>query len=923
MTRTKSEPQRPEPPLADASVLSAGAVVAGVGGLAAAWVAAGSVGLLATPLRHALVWVLFLAAVAACWPWNHGRSRWVMAVSVAAAVVLLAFPLPAVNVLAVAVLLAGLSLGRSGADGRTMLVTAQAVAAFGLYRMAVTGVSVLWLAADALGGGLGAVAGRMAGQPLSVGASFGGVDFLVLMAAMGGLWVAMTPGPRWRRGIAVAVGVSAGHLAYLLVLAHASQISAAVHGWAASGVNTEPLPPGAPTPWSFWAGVETLLPWNLPALAGLAQLAVACAMLRWSPPPAAQEEGARNRRLGFALAASACVAAIVLPLATVLYGPPEGLKGKKIVVNEKGFLNWLRPRHGEYGRLSVGMYGMLPEFVESLGATLVKTPDYSAKDLDGAAALILLYPNQAWEEGQLDRIHEFVRKGGSLLVMGEHTNREEDGGSRFNEVLAPTTMRVQFDCAQWAVGGWLNCYEPLAHPITAGNRDERNDFGIVIGASLEARWPARPLILGRWGWSDWGDEGSSRAMMGNDRYDAGERLGDVCLAAEQRLGQGKVIAFGDTSSLTNGINISSHVFTSALLGYLTEPRSARPLWRDVLGLLAAVLAAALVWLRASPWRTAVAAAAAGVALLLCADATHRANLAVPDGGVRQPNDLAYIDTAHLGAFSQEALRDDGLMGLEYTLMRSGFLTLSLSEFCAEALDRAALLVTVAPARPYSADERQAVRDFVARGGVFVCTVGYDGSAAAAPLLRDFGLRVGVPGRPDAAPEPLGHFKSPYVNIKGRMHYVRFHAAWPVADDVAVPGPASGLVPAQAMAYGAGDVPVILMRPWGKGKVVLVGDTGFAWNVNLEHVDGSPFEGLRENADFWRWFLGYVADREPWTPPGPEAAPAAAPAKAPAAPEPARKGAPGTALRPPAPAPPGKTAPPPAADTAPRSREAQP
>jgi hypothetical protein len=845
-------------------------VAAAVAGLAAAWMASGSLGLAAHSFRHALTWVAMGVAVAAWWPQKPGRPAVLLVVlAVAAAIAMTASPLQPVNVLAVAVLMAGLSAGRSGTDRRVMVLVARAVAAFGVYRLAVTSIPILWTAFDAAGAAMGRIGGAVTGQPLSVGATFAGVDFLVLMAALFGLWLAATPKPRLPRAIGAGACILLVHLVYLVILSHTPRLIAAVP--TAEPPNPAVLSAVRDAPWSFWAALHTLLPWNLPVLAGLGHVLVVCGMLRWAPIEADAE---RRRSVGFemGLSVAAGLAALILPAATSLYGPPAGLAGKKIVVNEKGFLNWLRPTHQEYGRLAIGMYGMLGDFLESLGATLVRTEDFSAKDLDGASAVILIFPNKPWQPGQLERIRQFVEGGGSLLVMGEHTIREKDGGARFNDALAGTRMRVSFDSAQWAVGGWLNCYEALAHPVTCGRRDERNDFGVVIGASVDARWPARPLILGRWGWSDRGDVGSPRAMMGNDRLDAGERLGDVCLAAEQSIGRGKVVVFGDTSPLTNGIVIGAHGFVSALMGYVTGPSCEPSGWRGVVGALAAAGTVVILLIRGPAWRTAAVGLAAAISLTACTAVTHRANGALPDGRLRTPNNLAYIDTSHLEAFSQEALRDDGVMGLEYTLMRNGFLTLGLGDFRADALQRAAVLVSVAPARPFSPDERRAVSRFVESGGVFICTAGYDRCGPASALLADFGLRVGVPGAPAAEPKPLGHFKSPYVNVQGRMHYVRFHAAWPVAADDAAPD-GRRLTPAQVIAYGAGDVPVILLRPWGRGKVVLIGDTCFAMNKNLERVDGSPFEGMRENADFWRWFLGYAAGRPPWTPPGPREPPA--------------------------------------------------
>jgi hypothetical protein len=939
--------------------------------------AAGSVGLAGHALRHALMWVLLTAVTAAAWPKVRTPAAILLVVlALAAALVMTASSLQAVNVLAVAVALAALAAGRSGGEKRALLVSAQAVALFALYRIAITSVPAAWVVADGVGGTLGRAAGAIAGQKLSIGPTFAGLDFLVLMFALLALWLAATPGPRGWRGMAGAGAILIGQAAYLILLAFAQDLASSIPAAAASPTPLSPFE----HPWSFWAAVKTLLPWNLPVIAGLIQTIVACVMLRWAPLPATERNNAGRgiRRLPLTAAGVLIVAA--LAAGTSWYGRPEGLAGKKIVVNEKGFLNWLRPAHGEYGRLTIGMYGMLGDFVESLGGKLVRTTEFSDADLKDASAVILLFPNKPWEKGQLERIWRFVENGGSLLVMGEHTIREgfdektpdllpglppgcrvistdeqarampdlaphfprgkyvvvnKDGGvcahsladtedraaanfkanaeAAFNDALYPTSLRVRFDSAQWAVGGWLGCYETMAHPVTLGHRGERNDPGVVIGASVDARWPARPVILGRWGWSDGGDTGSPRAMMGNDRVDPGERLGDVILAAEQPLGKGKVFVFGDTSTLTNGINIGVHPFTSALLAYVTRRGSEPAMWREILALAATAAAAVLLMLRAPPWHVVVIGVAAGLALSICTAWTHRANISFPDGALLRQKppaeksgtanlgpleeklppigDLAYIDASHLEAYSPEALRDDGIMGLEYTLMRSGFLTLSLSDFQAEALQRAAVFISIAPSRPFSADERAAVQRFVENGGVFIVTAGYDQGEAVAPLLADFGLRVGDPAGPNAEPRPLGHFKSPYINNQGRMHYVRFHAAWPVAAEKSVPGPRGGrLEPAQPVALGVrapgNEVPVILMRPWGKGKVFVIGDTGFAMNKNLEHVDGSPFEGMRENADFWRWFLGQYAGRPPWMPPGPEAKPAqpgAPPAPAGAAP----------------------------------------
>jgi hypothetical protein len=501
---------------------------------------------------------------------------------------------------------------------------------------------------------------------------------------------------------------------------------------------------------------------------------------------------------------------------------------------------------------------MLPVFVGSLGAETVVSPDLSDADLNDADALILLFPDDPWQEGQLDRIDAFVRRGGSLLVMGEHTTRDATGTNRFNEALESTAMRVRFDSATFAVGGWLQSYEAMSHPVTAGVGDDRNQFGVVIGASVNACWPARPLLVGKWGWNDPGDEASSRAMMGNGKYDAGEKLGDIVLAAEQPLGKGRVIAFGDTSGLTNAINVSSYVFTSRLMAYLAGGAArAHPAWRQMIALLVTVVLTGLLTWQPAAAKTACAVIVLAASLILCTAVTEANADVKPDGRLQTPNNLAYIDASHVQAYSSESWRPDGIGGLALTLMRNGYLTLTAPDLTPERLERASLLVVVAPFRSFASDEIETVQDFVAAGGTLIITTGYEQAIPGRSLLDAFGFRVGLPRDETLEPEPMGHFKSPYLESQSRRVYVRFHAAWPIACSDAG---------ARVMAYGKNDRPVIMMREFGAGEVIVIGDAGLAMNKNLENENGAAFEGLRENADFWRWLLALVREGEAWVPP---------------------------------------------------------
>ncbi|MBN1361471.1 MAG: hypothetical protein JW993_12810 [Sedimentisphaerales bacterium] len=843
-----------QPSVEGAAPVAFGAVIAVLACLMAAWIAAGSIGLLAHPLRRALTLVALGAALLApgicpsrCWP---RTALTPLVAGVAAYLVFLAAP--TANIMAPALVLAFLSLMAKEQNRDALQAAAVAVAVLGLYHFGRTSIPWMWLAADRAGQGFGGLVGVAIGRRMYLGATFAGLDCLIVMAVLWALYARSTSLPRAARSAYGFAAILVGHVLYLIVLSHIPHLETTL----AQGSGP-----------SFLAGLlRQAVPWNVPVLACTIQLVIAAAMLRWSRWSFLVEIEQTGRPVAWAaarlaLGAAALAMALLLPVTTAFHPRPLTLEGKKIVFYEKGFLNWLKPTHDMYGRLASGMYGMLPAFVESLGARCVVSPDLSDADLNDADALVLIFPDEPWSDDQLDRIHSFVRQGGSLLVLGEHTTVDANGSNRFNEVLAPTAMRVRFDSATFAVGGWLHSYEPLQHPATAGIDDDRNEFGVVIGASVQADWPARPLLVGRWGWADHGDEASDRALMGNSRYDTPEKLGDIVLAAEQPFGKGRVVVFGDTSSLSNGINVSSHVFTSRLFAYLAGRRNAHPAWRQFVGIVVGAFLIVLLCRRSSPWRTALVAVGLSVSLMLCLAAVPTTADLLPDGRITAPNNLAYLDASGLSAYSGESWRPDGTGGLALTLMRNGYMPLSLAELTPPRLQRAGLLICGARSRGFSANEVETVEQFVERGGLLVLTIGYDRASASQSLLRRFGSGIGADDGTE--PAPLGHFKSPYLEAEGQRVYVRFHAAWPVRCDD--PN-------ARVIAYGRDNQPVVVLRRVGSGKVVLIGDTFFATNQNLELEDGTPFEGLRENADFWRWLIALLRDEQVWIPPALQSAP---------------------------------------------------
>ena len=224
-------------------------------------------------------------------------------------------------------------------------------------------------------------------------------------------------------------------------------------------------------------------------------------------------------------------------------------------------------------------------------------------------------------------------------------------------------------------------------------RDDRNEFGVVIGASVEAHWPARPIIVGRFGNGDPGDPGrADHAMLGNEKYDPGEQLGDVVLAAEQRVGNRRIILFGDPSMMTNGLLHGCYDYDSRLLAYASNRTgSPQDAWRQILSgtLMLALLMS--VMLQPHPIRITAAALLMAVSISVCTWFSHRNATLVPGPFLPSPaqSKLVYIDESHMEAASLEAWREEGLMGLLLNWEREGYLALGLNELNYDRLRRAA------------------------------------------------------------------------------------------------------------------------------------------------------------------------------------------------------------------------------------------
>jgi len=543
-----------------------------------------------------------------------------------------------------------------------------------------------------------------------------------------------------------------------------------------------------------------------------------------------------TRRVAFAT--SLAFALGVAAAMTLGWTTAPGRGSPRVMIYDAGYMNWKVPVHGVYGERSAGMFGMLPAALQSVGFDVIASDDLTRLEgADAPACIVMINIQEYLEDEDKERIWRFIERGGGLLCLGDHTGVAGIRGP-FNDLLEPVGIRFRFDSSTFFGDGWSDALDYRAHPMNRGVTTAE-DFQIWVGATLDIDVNARPVVVGRYGYSDIGDAANiARSYLGDRRYNPDELLGDVVLVADARYGRGKVMVFGDTSGYQN-LSLGRTLDTVARsLDYLSAGGRFGPGVGTQIGGLIAVLLVVLASLALAANPVPIVAMTAGLAIGSAAMplVTTTPQPLIPvfaepswkpiaDLPFEVERSLAVIDVSHGGHHTLRGWKDRSLGGLQLNLARNGYFPVIRPEFPYGDLENGAkVLLLVAPARRYSQGEIDAVERFVTQGGRVVATVGFEELDASRGLLERFGLTV--------ANIPLGQFE---IRVEADTLAVNFREAWPVRFDAT--GPADVLL-------SQWDYPLVVRRAVGKGDIVLIGDSAFFHDVNLETRD--------------RYFAGNVA-----------------------------------------------------------------
>jgi hypothetical protein len=478
----------------------------------------------------------------------------------------------------------------------------------------------------------------------------------------------------------------------------------------------------------------------------------------------------------------------------------------KIFLFQKGSFNWDLPTYEKYGALNGGMFGLLPEFLKDMHYSVIRDTTIDRTSLQDTNVLVLINLSENFSFQEEQCIWDFVKNGGSLLVLGDHTG-DVVVRKPYNDLLEPFNIEFNFDCGIPFINHWDRGIEFRPHYIT--QRLKNNiDSDIGIGATLTIDNKSKPIVIGKYGFADLGDlRNQGNGYLGDMLFSLDETAGDVVLVAEQSYGKGKVLVFGDTSPFQNSEIVQDYKFLIDTFDYLSNPTYK----------LNCAFIISLMFLLVSLFLT-ICNQSINMSFLLILIISGYVTITINGLSNRHRSEInfnakiVYIDKTHMERFNIDQWDSNGLGGTAFCFIRNGYFPLLLDQFNEERIGKSKILLFVSPAQPFTKREIEILGKYVERGGFVILSCGWEESNSVKTLTETFNVNI--------SNIPLGKLES-----SQNTAMLSIPNAWAVKsrdnqDEIL----------SQSSGY-----PIILFKRINKGGLFLIGDSNFFLNHNIEGI----------------------------------------------------------------------------------------
>jgi hypothetical protein len=502
------------------------------------------------------------------------------------------------------------------------------------------------------------------------------------------------------------------------------------------GINRDPA--------FFWLPLPMALTF-LPLSLGLARFLPLRSFL---PGPVADSRALPARRYA-ALAGVALLAGLSL-VGLLAFADPGRQKAGRVLLDEYNS-NWEWTTQALdtewYGQKSGYNYYSLGQWLKYYYQVDTNFQPRTPELLAGYDMLIIKTPTAPFTPAEIEAIDAWVRAGGGLFLIGDHTN--VFGTSTYLNPLARRFgLRFRYDSTYDLATLRVSLYERpdlLAHPAVLN----MPPFLFATSCTLEAPLLAGNVMVG-YGLRALPVDYANRVFFPDKEAERDYPFGLFLQSAAVRHGRGRVVAFTDSTVFSNFTMFipGKPEYFLGVMNWLN--RSERWPWLDaVLAIVAVLAAGGVVYLGGGLERQRATALVFG-ALLLAAAVGPWACLRLAGASYRLPQPhTSYPRIAFEGEHSRLALPttpavaspDASFQTFYVWTQRLGYVP-SFAPALEAALEPGGILVLVDPVRPFEPAELAAVEQFVAGGGRLLVLVEPRGNnPAASQVLAAFGLGV--------------------------------------------------------------------------------------------------------------------------------------------------------------------------------------
>ena len=266
---------------------------------------------------------------------------------------------------------------------------------------------------------------------------------------------------------------------------------------------------------------------------------------------------------------AACALLVTVAVLTFLFLIPAGSSKEGMILFDEAHGEWettAEPmRTDVYGLATTYNYASLADWLSYYAPVGRLTEPIDEEALRKASVLVLKTPSLPYSAEEIRAIDDFVRDGGGLFVIGDHTN-VFGTTTALNPVLTRFGLALNYDSTYQLETGSFTIYrptEPTLDPIA--QHVDRFDF--LTSCTIRAPFLAYRTIADDRILSNQADY-ATRDFFPRERYNLQSLFGRFTQAAAVLHGTGRVVVFTDSTCFSN-FSVFMDGYPDFLLGTFT------------------------------------------------------------------------------------------------------------------------------------------------------------------------------------------------------------------------------------------------------------------------------------------------------------------------------------------------------------------